>query len=134
MKFVKYMPHGFYISRYPEGREATVSWPDLDMSWLNTTDGGVYIQASSVGGEVTVSFFGVKKWDITANKGPRRNLIPFKKLTDPSPKCITQTPTPGFDVTVTRTFKQSGKTVRTEAFNTHYIPEDDVNCTHPDSK
>ncbi|WP_353952949.1 VanW family protein [Knoellia sp. S7-12] len=134
MKFVEYMPHGFYISRYPEGREATVSWPDLDMSWVNTTDGGVYIRASAVGGEVTVSFYGVKKWDITANKGPRRNLIPFKKLTDPSPKCITQTPTPGFDVTVTRTFKQAGKTVKTETFNTHYIPEDDVNCTHPDSK
>ena len=134
MKFLEYSPHGFYISRYPEGREATISFPSPDNKWVNTTDGGVYIRASSSGGEVTVSFYGVKKWDITANKGPRRNIVPFKKITDPSPKCITQTPTPGFDVTVTRTFKQGGKTVRTEAFNTHYIPEDDVDCTHPESK
>ena len=47
MRFIEYMPHGFYISRYPEGREATVSWPDLDKSWVNTTDGGVHIRANS---------------------------------------------------------------------------------------
>lgn len=134
MKFLEYSPHGFYISRYPEGREATISFPAPDNKWLNTTDGGVHIRASSSGGQVTVQFYGTKKWDITAAKGPRRNVIPFKKLIDPSPKCITQTPTPGFDVTVTRTFKQGGATVKTEPFNTHYIPEDDVDCTHPESK
>lgn len=134
MKFLEYSPHGFYISRYPEGREATISFPAPDQKWVNTTDGGVRIVASSSGGQVTVSFYGIKKWDVTASKGPRRNIVPFKKITDPSPECITQTPTPGFDVTVTRTFMQGGKTVRTEAFNTHYIPEDDVNCTHPKSK
>lgn len=134
MQFVEYMPHGFYISRYPEGREATISFPAPDQKWVNTTDGGVQIRASSSGGQVTVAFYGTKKWDISANKGPRRNIVPFKKITDGSPDCITQTPTPGFDVTVTRTFKQGGKTVTTEDFNTHYIPEDDVNCTHADSK
>lgn len=134
MQFVEYMPHGFYISRYPEGREATISFPSPDNKWINTTDGGVQIRASSSGGQVTVAFYGTKKWDVTAFKGPRRNIVPFKKLTDPSPKCITQTPTPGFDVTVTRTFKQGGATVKTDTFNTHYIPEDDVNCTHPESK
>lgn len=134
MQFVEYMPHGFYISRYPEGREATISFPSPDNKWINTTDGGVHIRASSSGGQITVAFYGTKKWDIKANKGPRRNIVPFKKITDPSPKCITQTPTPGFDVTVTRTFLQGGSTVKTDAFNTHYIPEDDVNCTHPESK
>ena len=134
MRFLEYMPHGFYISRYPEGREATISFPYPDNKWVNTTDGGVQIRASSSGGQVTVAFYGTKKWDITANKGPRRNVVPYKKITDDSPNCVTQTPTPGFDVTVVRTFKQAGKTVKTENFNTHYIPEDDVNCTHPESK
>jgi vancomycin resistance protein YoaR len=134
MRFLEYMPHGFYISRYPEGREATISFPYPDNKWVNTTDGGVHIRASSSGGQVTVAFYGTKKWDVTAQKGPRRNIVPFKKITDDSPDCVTQTPTPGFDVTVVRTFKQGGKVVKTEDFNTHYIPEDDVNCTHPDSK
>lgn len=134
MRFLEYSPHGFYIGRYPEGREATISWPDLDQKWVNTTDGGVHIRSSSTGGQVTVAFYGTKKWDITATKSPRRNVVAPKKLGDPSPECITQNPMPGFDVTVTRIFKQGGATVKTEPFDTHYKPEDDVTCTHPDAK
>lgn len=134
VEFKEYMAHGFYISRYPEGREATISFPYPDNKWVNTTDGGIYIRASSTGGQVTVAFYGTKKWDVTATKSPRRNVVAPKKITDPSPKCITQNPTPGFDVTVQRIFKQGGKTVRTQPFTTHYNPEDDVTCTHPDAK
>ncbi|CAN7159754.1 VanW family protein [Knoellia sp. LjRoot47] len=134
VEFKQYMAHGFYISRYPEGREATISYPYPDNRWVNTTDGGIHIRASSTGGQVTVAFYGTKKWDVVANKGPRRNVVQPKKITDPSPKCITQAPTPGFDVTVTRIFRQRGATVRTQAFNTHYNPEDDVTCTHPEAK
>lgn len=134
VEFKEYMAHGFYISRYPEGREATISFPYPDNRWVNTTDGGILIKAHSSGGQITVSFIGTKKWDISASKSPRRNIVPAKKITDPSPTCITQAPTPGFDVTVTRTFKQGGNVVRTQAFNTHYNPEDDVTCTHPQAK
>lgn len=134
VEFKEYMAHGFYISRYPEGREATISYPYPDNRWVNTTDGGIYIRAHSSGGQVTVSFYGTKKWDITATKSPRRNIVQPKKITDPSPECITQAPTPGFDVTVMRIFKQNGRTVRTQPFTTHYNPEDDVTCTHPDAK
>lgn len=134
VEFKQYMAHGFYISRYPEGREATISYPYPDNRWVNTTDGGIHIRANSTGGQVTVAFYGTKKWDVTSTKSPRRNIVQPKKITDPSPDCITQAPTPGFDVTVTRIFKQRGAVVRTQAFNTHYNPEDDVTCTHPDAK
>ena len=134
VEFKEYMAHGFYISRYPEGREATISYPYPDNRWVNTTDGGIYIRATSTGGQVTVAFYGTKKWDVVATKSPRRNIVQPKKITDASPDCITQNPVVGFDVTVTRIFKQGGKTVRTQAFNTHYNPEDDVTCTHPDAK
>ena len=133
MKFLAYTPHAFYISRYPEGREATISWPDVDQRWVNTTDGGVLIKASAGGQKITVSFYGTKKWDIEASKGPRRNVVSPRTIRDDSPGCVPQAPTPGFDVTVTRTFRQGGSTVRTESFSTHYIPEDDVTCTHPDA-
>ena len=46
---------------------------------------------------------------------------------------MTQTPSTGFDVTVTRIFKKAGKTVRSSNFSTHYIPEDKVTCTHPNA-
>jgi hypothetical protein len=43
---------------------------------------------------------------------------------------VSQAPTPGFDVTVTQIFIQNGAQARSVRFNTHYIPEDTVTCTH----
>ena len=36
-------------------------------------------------------------------------------------------------MTVTRIFKKAGTTIRSSKFNTHYIPEDKVTCTHPNA-
>jgi vancomycin resistance protein YoaR len=127
----QYLPHSFYISRYPEGREATISWPDVDQRWTNDTGYGILIQASTTSNSVTVTFHGTKVWDIEAVKGPRRNVIEPKRIVDDEKGCVPQTPTPGFDVTVSRIFKQAGKVVKTSQFSTHYIPEDDVICTNP---
>ncbi|HET8769272.1 MAG TPA: VanW family protein [Pedococcus sp.] len=124
-------PHSFYISRYPEGREATISWPDVDNRFTNDTGYGILIQAGVSGNSVTVTFHGTKVWDIKAVKGPRRNVVQPRKITDDRASCVPQTPTPGFDVTVTRIFLKGGKQVKTSQFNTHYIPEDDVRCTNP---
>ena len=129
----QYLPHSFYISRYPEGREATVSWPDVDQKWTNDTGYGILIQASVTSSSITVTFHGTKVWDIESIKGPRRNVVQPKTIVDDRPGCVTQSPSTGFDVTVTRVFKKSGKTIRTSTFNTHYIPEDKVTCTHPDA-
>ena len=127
----QYLPHSFYISRYPEGREATVSWPDVDQKWTNDTGFGILIQATVSSSSITVTFHGTKVWDIESVKGPRRNVVQPKTIVDARPGCVTQSPSTGFDVTVTRVFKKGGKTVRTSSFSTHYIPEDKVTCTHP---
>jgi vancomycin resistance protein YoaR len=127
----QYTPHSFYIARYPEGREATVSWPDVDQKWTNDTGSGILVQASMSGSDLSVTLWGTKKWDIEAVKGPRRNLVKPKTIADPKPGCVAQLPTPGFDVTVTQVFKRNGAQVKTVGFNTHYIPEDKVTCTHP---
>jgi vancomycin resistance protein YoaR len=127
---IEHTPHSFYISRYPEGREATVSWPGVDNKWRNDSGHAILIQTAVTGSDITVSFFGTKVWDIEAAKGPRRNVTQPRKITDNRPGCVPQTPTPGFDVTVTRIFKRAGAQVRTSQFTTHYIPEDDVTCTH----
>ena len=127
----QYLPHSFYISRYPEGREATVSWPDVDQKWTNDTGHGILIQATVSSSSITVTFHGTKVWDIESVKGPRRNVVQPKTIVDDRPGCVTQSPSTGFDVTVTRVFKKGGRTVRTSNFSTHYIPEDKVTCTHP---
>jgi vancomycin resistance protein YoaR len=131
VRFDQHTSHSFYIARYPEGREATVSWPDVDQKWTNDTGSGILIKASVQGNSITVTFLGTRKWDIEAVKGTRRNVVPPKRIVDARPGCVPQQPTPGFDVTVTQIFKKDGGQVRTVPFNTHYIPEDDVTCTSP---
>jgi vancomycin resistance protein YoaR len=133
VRIEEFLPHSFYIPRYPEGREATVSWPNVDQKWTNDSGYGILIQAYTAGNALTVTFHGVKVWEIEAVKGPRRNVVQPKTITDDRPTCVPQSPSPGFDVTVTRVFKKNGRTVRTSQFNTHYIPEDKVTCTHPDA-
>ena len=131
VRIEQYLAHSFYISRYPEGREATISWPDVDQKWTNDTGYGILIQSGVSNGAVTVTFHGTKVWDIEAVKGPRRNVTQPRTIVDNKKGCVTQSPSPGFDVTVTRVFKKAGKTIKTSQFSTHYIPEDKVTCTNP---
>ena len=130
MQLDAWTPHAYYISRYPEGREATISYPDLHHKWTNTTDGGVLIQVRATDTSITVDFWGRKKWDVEATKSARYNVVQPKKILDDSPKCLPQSPVPGFTVDVGRVFKQAGKVVRTQKFTTRYQPEDSVTCTY----
>ena len=129
VRIEQHTPHSFYISRYPEGREATVSWPDVDNRWTNDSGKAILIRSYVSGNEVTVTFYGTRVWDVEAVKGPRRNVVQPRTITDDSPGCVMQSPNVGFDVTVTRIFRKDGRQVRTSQFSTHYIPEDDVRCT-----
>lgn len=124
----EFHPHSFYISRYPEGREATISWPDVDNRFTNTTKGGIYIKASVDSDSITVTFYGQKTWDIEATKGPRVNIVPPRTIHDDKEGCVPQSPSDGFDVTIGRVFKKAGKVTDTTYFTTHYIPEDLVIC------
>jgi vancomycin resistance protein YoaR len=123
-------PHAYYISRYPEGREATISYPELHMKWTNTTDGGVLIKVKTTDTSIKVDFWGTKKWDIEATKSDRYDRVAPATIYDDDPDCIPQSPVPGFTVDVERIFEEDGKVVKTEEFTTRYQPEDDVTCTY----
>jgi vancomycin resistance protein YoaR len=124
---VYHKPHSFYISRYPEGREATVNWPTVDLKWKNDSPYAVLIQAW-VDSKVHVSFWSTKVWDIEAGKSERSNFRSPKTIHDDSPGCVSQDANGGFDVSVSRIFKKNGATVKTETFHTTYIAEDEVIC------
>ena len=131
MQLDAWTPHYYYISRYPEGREATISWPNLHNKFTNTTDGGVLIQIAVTDSSITVSFWGTKKYDVTATKSARYDIVQPRKYSDPGPDCLDQSPVPGFKVDVGRIIKEKGKVVKTQKFTTNYRPEDDVTCTNP---
>ena len=55
---VTHKAHSFYFSRYPEGIEATVNWPDVNLVFRNNTDRPVLIATRYTGTSITVEFFG----------------------------------------------------------------------------
>jgi vancomycin resistance protein YoaR len=124
---VYHKPHSFYISRYPEGREATVNWPTVDLKWRNDSPHAVLIQAW-VDTRVHVTFWGTKRYEIEATRTGRSNYRTPKTVYDPKPGCVAQVASPGFDVSVGRIFKRDGVVVKRETFRASYIAEDRVIC------
>jgi vancomycin resistance protein YoaR len=135
---VYHKPHSFYISRYPAGREATVYEGQIDLQWRNDTDTGIYVDTQwtpgGSGGSITVTFYGTKRYEVEAVEGPRRNVrTPAVQEKVDDGNCIPQGGAQGFDVTVTRVFRdlQSGAEVRRESFNTSYAAEAVIRCVAP---
>lgn len=54
---ITHKPHSFYISRYPLGIEATISWPVPDLEFRNNTDDAILIKTTYSDTSITVMFF-----------------------------------------------------------------------------
>ncbi len=129
---VEHKPHSFYISRYPEGREATVNYPNVDLKFRNDSPHGILMETWVGDGQVHARFWSTKVWDeIQAGKSDRSNYRSPTTIYDPSPECVSQAAQSGFDVTVTRTFVRAGVAERTQEFTARYIAEDRVICAAP---
>ncbi len=57
LDFDEYQAHTIYISRYPYGREATVSWPQPDLKIRNTTPYGILIWPEYDASSITVRLY-----------------------------------------------------------------------------
>ena len=121
--FLEYQAHSYYISRYPPGREATISTPAPDLAFLNDSDAGVYIDTSYTDTSITVSFFGKQPFEVTAHEGPRKKVTPPEeqcrenKDLGPGEESVVQEGLTGFDIVVTRDFSSGHDD---EIFSTHY--------------
>lgn len=139
LEFKEFGAHSVYIDRYPKGREATVAWGSLDLRFENNTPYGILIAASvrpSSGGgqgEMTVSMYSTEHWEIESQTGSEYNRRTGRTIEDSSPDCQGQAPTAGFDIDVTRIWKQSGETIRTETETTVYNAADRIVCVPPPS-
>jgi vancomycin resistance protein YoaR len=131
---VYHKPHSFYISRYPAGREATVYEGAIDLVWKNDTDTGVFVDTNWVPGAITVTFYGTKRYEIESISSERTNYrqpAVIDRVDDGN--CSEQGGITGFDITVTRVFRdlQSGAEIRRENFHTSYAAEAVINCVPP---
>jgi hypothetical protein len=106
----QWQPHSFFISRYPMGREATLSYPELDVRFVNETAGWIVVRASTSADSVTVSLYGVPRYAaVSATHSAPRNRTDFstvERLTTalpPGVRRVIQAGGGGFTVDVRRT-------------------------------
>ena len=129
---VEHSPHSYYISRYPPGREATLSFPKPDLVFRNDSPTGVLIKASYTGTSITVTFWGTKRFDeVRSITGPRTRIRDFETKYVQRDDCTATSGAPGFDIVVTRVFVKGGQEVRREPFSTRYKPEPRFVCGPP---
>lgn len=134
LRDVTHTPHSYYISRYPPGREATISFPLPDLIFENDSEHGVYIDTSHTGRSVTVTFWGTKRFDeVRSVTGPRTRIRDFGTQYISREDCSPGNGAVGFDIVVTRVFVDGGREVRREDFRTRYKPQPKFVCGSPPS-
>ena len=119
---LEYQAHSYYISRYPMGREATISSPAPDLAFLNDSNAGIYIDTSYTDTSITVTFYGKVKGEVESVTGepfnfqkPKRDCRVNRDL-GRGEEVVVQSGYEGFDVEVTRLFPSGAE----EEFFTRY--------------
>ena len=78
--------HSFYISHYPKGRDATVSWGGPDFKFKNTTDDWVLVSVSYTDSSITIALYGTDPgYDVDSETSAWRNVKPYptEEIKDP---------------------------------------------------
>jgi vancomycin resistance protein YoaR len=124
-----FTPHSYYISRYPAGREATISVGQIDNVWTNDTSSPIVIQSFIDGNAIVMRFWGDRQYTVETRTGDRRDITEPETRTDDSPDCLPQSAVEGFTITVARDLVRAGDVVRTDEYTTTYDPSPGVTCT-----
>jgi vancomycin resistance protein YoaR len=121
--------HSFYISHYPMGRDATVSWGGPDFVFRNDLKTGILIKTSYTNDTLTFSFYGTDpKRRVVTTTGPQVNWREPKTTyaLDPyaprgSMRVVSGSNQAGFDVTVSRKVYSGKKVLRSDSITSNYI-------------
>jgi vancomycin resistance protein YoaR len=125
--------HSFFISHYPKGRDATVSWGGPDLKWKNDTKNWILVSVSYTSDSITISFYGTDPGrDVAYTTGPFTNETPYpvEKINDPTLKAglklVKDRGETGKKCVVVRTVTSGGQVVRTDTFTSNYKPKVEV--------
>lgn len=134
--------HSLYVASYPAGRDAAVSYPDLDFVWRNDTASDVLLRATYTDSSITVTLYGVDPGFIVSSEtgdwveGEKHAT---KTIVDDTLTPGTSYPktagTDGMEITVVRTVKsKDGSVIRKDAFASTYSPVTEVIIKGPDAE
>ena len=132
--------HNLYLSHYPLGRDATVSWGGPDFRFRNDLKHGILIKAAYTDQTLTFTFYGTPEGRrVVSHTGPQVDWTrpAMTYAVDPraprnSVKVVPGSGELGFDVTVDRTvYDRDGRVLRHNIFKSHYIPDSSTTVYGP---
>ncbi|MBK1788278.1 VanW family protein [Prauserella sp. ASG 168] len=139
MTDVEHQEHSYYISRYPQGREATVFQnPDgssvIDLKFTNDTETGVVIQTIWTESDITVKLWGTKHVEVESVTGEPFGYTSPSVEVQPIATCAPSSGSSGFSVTDTRIIRdaESGEELRREPRTVVYNPQPTIVCEEPE--
>jgi vancomycin resistance protein YoaR len=135
MEDTDHTEHSYYISRYPEAREATVFEGAIDLKFTNPNDTGVVIQSFADSSSVTVRLWGTKTVDVESITGSRTNFTSPNTVTLPAGAgCVASGGGQGFTASDTRVISDaaSGREISRNTRTVKYDPIPIVRCVQPD--
>jgi vancomycin resistance protein YoaR len=133
--------HSWYISHYPLGRDATVSWGGPDLAFKNDLKNAILIDVSYTDATFTISFYGTKQGRKVASTTANPTNYTQPKMqyaidptAAPGSKTVVAGGGPGFDTNVHRKVYEHGKLIREDDFFTRYTPENPTTVYGPGGK
>ena len=125
--------HSFYISSYPTGRDATVSWGGPDFKFRNETPDWILIATGFSSSSVTISLYGTDPgFEVEYSTGAWTDVKPHstKETEDPGldegVRVVEEAGVDGRRVVVTRRVYRDGKLVREDTFRSKYNPKQEI--------
>ena len=134
IKLVAHRAHQFYISRYPMGREATVSWGGPELIFRNDWPAAILMKLVAGDGGITVSFYSTKLGRrVTTTTGEPYDPTTPKTVTVTNPalpagraRSSRRRATAASRSTTRGRSSGSGKRIRNERYTVEYDAEDEI--------
>ncbi|WP_051613443.1 VanW family protein [Rhodococcus sp. UNC23MFCrub1.1] len=131
MDDVDHTEHSYYISRYPEAREATVFEGAIDLQFRNPASTGVVVESFADGSSVTVRLWGTKTVEVESITGSRsRPTTPDTVRLPRGEQCVASSGAPGFTTSDTRIIRDAatGAEISRNTRTVRYDPVPIVRC------
>jgi len=131
--------HQLYIASYPNGRDAAVSYPDMDLWWTNNLASDVLLDMSYTDTSITARLYSVYTgYTVEANESEWRDGAHYSTRFEEDPslsKGVYYTKTTGVDgssISVQRIVKnEAGEVIEDRVFESVYDPKDEVVVVGP---
>lgn len=134
LEIVEHRPHEFYISRYPEGREATISQGGPDVVVVNDWPSNVLIDSTTSDSAITVRLYSnshdrrveTETGERTDFEDPEIKEIPGDDLAPGERRFIQDPGSSGFSISYTRQVFEGDDLKRDETFRWTYKPQNGI--------